>query len=68
MRTLHFNPISGLHRPGWFSQKLHLPHLLSEPWFWAAVIFISLFLFASLLAVFGPSSSYHEMPYPLYHP
>jgi hypothetical protein len=68
MRTLHFHPLSGLHRPQWLHYRLHIPHTLSEPWFWAAMIFISLIVIASLLAIFVPSPSAHSMPYPVYFP
>lgn len=68
MRTLHFHPITGLHRPQWLNQELHIPHLLREPGFWAAVIFISLIVIAALLAIFGPTSTQQPMSYPRYFP
>jgi hypothetical protein len=71
MRTLHFNPIAGLSKPDlfnheWINYELHLPHMLKQTWFWVAVIFISLFLIASLLAIFGPSSPGFVPP--MYYP
>jgi len=68
MRTLHFHSLSNLHRPQWLNYQLHIPHMLSEPWFWAAVLFISLILIASLLAIFGPTNTQYTVPYPYYHP
>jgi hypothetical protein len=71
MRTLHFHPFAGLNKSElfnhqWLNQELHLPHMLMQPWFWVALIFISLFLITSLLAILGPSSS-GFIP-PVYYP
>jgi hypothetical protein len=68
MRTLHFHPLFGLLRPQGNSLRLHLPHIIREPWFWAAVVFFSLILTGVLLVIFGEPSSGLTMPYPMYYP
>ncbi len=68
MRTLHFHSLTDFHGPAWLNRELHLPHMFKEPWFWVAVIFISLFLIVSLLAIFIPSFSGSVQPYPIFYP
>jgi hypothetical protein len=68
MRTLHFHPISGLHRPQWFDYQLHLPGMLKEPWFWVAVIFILMFGIVAVLAMYSPPGDHLSMPMPMFYP